>query len=266
MRPLWTGALTFGLVNIPVRLAFGGASEGARELSPAAQEDLSPIRYERVCQKEGEAVDWKDIVKGYEYTKGKFVVLTDDDFKAAAIESSKTIEILDFVGAGRDRSTLLRDAVLPRSRQRAAKKPMRCFARRSRTREPSASAKSRCARTRFTSRASSRSATPLVLEIMRFADELVDRRRRSVFPSDAGVQTARAANGGAAGRQPVDDVRSEQIHRRLSRESHEDHSRQDEGKKDRDRRTGGARKHPGRRSHHSAAGKPRNGKEARRCA
>jgi DNA end-binding protein Ku len=59
--------------------------------------DLSPIRYERVCQKEGEAVGWKDIVKGYEYTKGKFVVLTDDDFKAAAIESSKTIEIMDFV-------------------------------------------------------------------------------------------------------------------------------------------------------------------------
>jgi len=61
--------------------------------------DLSPIKYERVCQKEGEPVDWKDIVKGYEYSKGKFVVLTDEDFKAAAIESSKTIEIIDFVAS-----------------------------------------------------------------------------------------------------------------------------------------------------------------------
>ena len=97
MRPIWSGAITFGLVNIPVRLH--SAVQGKERVSfrMLHEKDLSPIRYERVCQKEGEAVPWKDIVKGYEYTKGKFVVLTDDDFKAAAIESSKTIEIMDFV-------------------------------------------------------------------------------------------------------------------------------------------------------------------------
>lgn len=97
MRPLWTGALTFGLVNIPVRLHSAVQAKERVSFRLLHKKDLSPIRYERVCQKEGEAVDWKDIVKGYEYSKGKFVVLSDDDFRAAAIESSKTIEIIDFV-------------------------------------------------------------------------------------------------------------------------------------------------------------------------
>ena len=99
MRPLWTGALTFGLVNIPVRLHSAVQAKERVSFRLLHKKDLSPIKYERVCQKDGEVVDWKDIVKGYEYTKGKFVVLTDDDFKAAAIESSKTIEIIDFVKA-----------------------------------------------------------------------------------------------------------------------------------------------------------------------
>src|SRR6478736_8966164 len=55
------------------------------------------VKYERICQAEGEPVPWSEVVKGYEYEKGKFVVLTDDDFKAAALEQSKTLEILDFV-------------------------------------------------------------------------------------------------------------------------------------------------------------------------
>jgi len=99
MRPVWSGALTFGLVNIPVRLHSAVQSKERVSFRLLHKTDLSPIKYERVCEKEGEAVDWKEIVKGYEYAKGKFVVLTDDDFKAAAIESTKTIEIMDFVNA-----------------------------------------------------------------------------------------------------------------------------------------------------------------------
>src|SRR4051812_9391111 len=99
MRPLWSGALTFGLVNIPVRLHSAVQAKERVSFRLLHKKDLSPIKYERVCQKEGEAVDWKDIVKGYEYSKGKFVVLTDEDFKAAAIESTKTIEIMDFVAS-----------------------------------------------------------------------------------------------------------------------------------------------------------------------
>ncbi len=97
MRPIWKGALTFGLVNIPIQLHSAVRGEERISFRLLHKEDLSPIRYERVCQSDGETVPWNDIVKGYEYAKGKFVVLDDEDFKAAAIESSKTVEIIDFV-------------------------------------------------------------------------------------------------------------------------------------------------------------------------
>ena len=99
MRPIWKGALSFGLVNIPVQL-YSAIQAGERvSFRLLHQSDNSPIRYERVCQKDGKTVAWDDIVKGYEYAKGRFVVMTDEDFKAAALESSKLIEILDFVSA-----------------------------------------------------------------------------------------------------------------------------------------------------------------------
>ncbi|HEY2856137.1 MAG TPA: Ku protein [Gemmatimonadaceae bacterium] len=99
MRPIWKGALSFGLVNIPVQL-YSAIQAGERvSFRLLHRTDHSPIRYERVCQKDGKAVPWDDIVKGYEYAKGRYVEMTDEDFKAAALESSKLIEILDFVGA-----------------------------------------------------------------------------------------------------------------------------------------------------------------------
>ena len=99
MRPLWTGALSFGLVNIPVRLNSAVQAKERVSFRLLHKTDLSPIRYERVCEKEGDPVEWDDIVKGFEYAKGKFIALSDNDFKSAAIESSKTIDILDFVKA-----------------------------------------------------------------------------------------------------------------------------------------------------------------------
>ena len=99
MRPIWKGALSFGLVNIPVQLYSAVRAGEKVSFRLLHRTDHSPVRYERVCQKEDSVVPWSDIVKGYEYSKGKFVVLTDEDFKAAALESSKMIEILDFVGA-----------------------------------------------------------------------------------------------------------------------------------------------------------------------
>ena len=98
MRPIWKGALSFGLVNIPVQLYSAVRAGEKVSFRLLHRTDNSPVRYERVCQKEDSVVPWSEIVKGYEYSKGKFVVLTDDDFKAAALESSKMIEILDFVG------------------------------------------------------------------------------------------------------------------------------------------------------------------------
>jgi len=96
MATIWKGSVAFGLVNIPVELKSAVRSEHI-SFRLLHAEDLSPVRYERVCEADGEVVPWREIVKGYEYAKGKFVVLTDEDFKAAALEQSKTIEILDFV-------------------------------------------------------------------------------------------------------------------------------------------------------------------------
>jgi Ku protein len=96
MAAIWKGSLTFGLVNIPVELTTAVRADHI-SFRLLHEEDLSPVKYERVCQADGEPVPWNEIVKGYEYEKGKFVVLTDEDFKTAALEQSKTIDILDFV-------------------------------------------------------------------------------------------------------------------------------------------------------------------------
>jgi DNA end-binding protein Ku len=96
MAAIWKGSLTFGLVNIPVELKTAVRADHI-SFRLLHEEDLSPVKYERICQADGEPVPWNEIVKGYEYEKGRFVVMTDEDFKAAAVEQSKTIDILDFV-------------------------------------------------------------------------------------------------------------------------------------------------------------------------
>jgi DNA end-binding protein Ku len=98
MAALWKGSISFGLVNIPVQL-FPAVrpGEGAVHFRQLRKKDLAPIRYERVSTADDAVVPWSDIVKGYEYAKNKFVVLTPAELKAAAPEASKTIDILDFV-------------------------------------------------------------------------------------------------------------------------------------------------------------------------
>ena len=96
MAAIWKGSVSFGLVNIPVELRTAVRVDHI-SFRLLHKKDLSPVKYERVCQAEDKTIAWSEIVKGYEYQKGKFVVMTDQDFKAAAIEGSKTIDILDFV-------------------------------------------------------------------------------------------------------------------------------------------------------------------------
>ncbi len=95
-RAMWKGSIAFGLVNIPVEL-YTAVRDHRPKFRMLHAKDEAPIRYERVCQTDGKPVAWEDLVKGYEYEKGRFVVLTKDDFKTAAIEQTKTIDILDFV-------------------------------------------------------------------------------------------------------------------------------------------------------------------------
>jgi DNA end-binding protein Ku len=95
-RAMWKGAIAFGLVNIPVEL-FSATRDHRPKFRLLHAKDESPVHYERVCQSEGKPVGWEELVKGYEYEKGQFVVLTKDDFKTAALEKTKTVDILDFV-------------------------------------------------------------------------------------------------------------------------------------------------------------------------
>jgi DNA end-binding protein Ku len=95
-RAIWKGSIAFGLVNIPVEL-FSAVRDHRPRFRLLHAKDESPVSYERVCAKEGKPVAWEDLVKGYEYEKGSFVVLSKDDFKTAALEKTKTIDVLDFV-------------------------------------------------------------------------------------------------------------------------------------------------------------------------
>jgi DNA end-binding protein Ku len=178
-RAIWTGALSFGLVNIPVEV-----HTAVRESRPRFRmlhaKDRSPISFERVCQKEGEAVAWEDLVKGYEYEKGRYVVLTKEDFAAAALEKTRRIDILDFVkgddiddrffdkpyyltpGKGGDKAyALLREAIRVSDRIGVAKFILRDVQHLA---------------------AVEVIGDALVLSILRFADELVDESSLD-FPS-----------------------------------------------------------------------------------
>ena len=95
-RSMWKGSLAFGLVNIPIEL-YSATRDHRPKFRLLHAKDEAPVKYERVCQSEGKPVAWEDLVKGYEYQKGHFVVLTKDDFKTAALEKTKTVDILDFV-------------------------------------------------------------------------------------------------------------------------------------------------------------------------
>lgn len=96
MAAIWKGMISFGLVNIPIEL-HGAVVDQRPRFRLLHAKDKSPVRYDRVCQREGKPVAWEELVKGYEYAKGKFVVMTKDDFQTAALEKTKTIDILDFV-------------------------------------------------------------------------------------------------------------------------------------------------------------------------
>ena len=95
-RAIWKGSISFGLVNIPIELHTAVRDHRPRFRMLHAK-DRSPVRFQRVCIKDGHPVAWEDLVKGYEYAKGRFVVLTKEDFQAAALEKTRTVDIIDFV-------------------------------------------------------------------------------------------------------------------------------------------------------------------------
>jgi len=183
-RSIWKGSLAFGLVNIPIELV-GAVRDHRPRFRLLHAKDESPVHYERVCEADGKPVAWEDLVKGYEYEKGQFVILTRDDFKTAALEKTKTIDILDFVdpkevderyfetpyyllpSKGAERSyALLRDAISESGKIGIGKMILR-DAQHLTSIEVIGDA--------------------LVLTMMRFADELADLGSFS-FPSSSGLR------------------------------------------------------------------------------
>jgi DNA end-binding protein Ku len=95
-RAIWKGSISFGLVNIPIAL-YPATRREELKFRLLRKSDLSPVSYKRVAEKDGKEVSWDQIVKGYEYEKGKYVVLKDEDFERVDLEATQTVDIQDFV-------------------------------------------------------------------------------------------------------------------------------------------------------------------------
>lgn len=97
MRPIWNGSISFGLVSIPVQLYSASNPRQGIDLDMLHKTDHAPIRYARMCTKEGEEVAWDDIVKGFEYQEGNYLILTPKELEELDTKKSQTIDILQFV-------------------------------------------------------------------------------------------------------------------------------------------------------------------------
>ncbi len=95
-RAIWKGSISFGLVNIPIAL-YPATRREELKFRLLRKSDLSPVNYKRVAEKDGKEVAWDQIVKGYEYEKGKYVLLKDEDFQRVDLEATQTVDIKDFV-------------------------------------------------------------------------------------------------------------------------------------------------------------------------
>jgi DNA end-binding protein Ku len=96
-RGLWKGAISFGLVNVPVELYSAQKRSSELDLTMLDRRDLAPVGYQRVNKASGKEVPWEDVVKGYEYEDGRYVVLSEEDFRRANPEAAKTVDIVAFV-------------------------------------------------------------------------------------------------------------------------------------------------------------------------
>jgi DNA end-binding protein Ku len=96
MRAIWKGSISFGLINIPIAL-YPATQRDELKFRLLRADDLSPVNYKRVAAADGKEVPWEQTVKGYEYDKDQFVVLKEEDFKRVDVETTQTVDIIDFV-------------------------------------------------------------------------------------------------------------------------------------------------------------------------
>jgi len=96
MRAIWKGSISFGLVTIPIAL-YPATRREELKFRLLRVSDLSPVNYKRVAEADGKEVPWDKIVKGYEYEKGRYVVIKDEDFARVDVEAAQTVDIVSFV-------------------------------------------------------------------------------------------------------------------------------------------------------------------------
>jgi DNA end-binding protein Ku len=169
---IWSGSINFGLVTIPVKL-FTAVRANDLSFNMLHAKDEGRIKYERICSVDGKQVPWDEIVKGYEYEKGEYVILTDEDFKKVNPEATQSVDIMEFVELekinpmyfdkpyyleptkqGRHAYALLREALEKAGKVAIARVVIR-------TKESIAAVKP--------------NGDALVLELMHWADELVEQ-------------------------------------------------------------------------------------------
>jgi DNA end-binding protein Ku len=184
MRAIWKGLISFGLVNIPIGLSSATRTEELK-FHLLRGSDLSPIQYKRVAEADGQEVPWEQIVKGYEYQKGSYVVLKEEDFKRVDVEATQSVNILSFVRldevnpiffhkpyfidpqkGGEKSFALLRDALRESGKIGIAKVVIK-------TREHLAAVKPQ--------------GNGLMLELMHFASELIPQSEEVKLPSSQEV-------------------------------------------------------------------------------
>src|SRR5215467_4403567 len=91
-RAIWKGSISFGLVNIPIAL-YSATRREELKFRLLRKADLSPVNYKRVAEKDGREVPWDQIVKGYEYEKGRYIVFREEDFQRVDLEATQTVDI-----------------------------------------------------------------------------------------------------------------------------------------------------------------------------
>ena len=96
MRAMWKGSISFGLVNIPVKL-ISASHEKEFSFKMLHKKDMSEIRYAKMCKVEDKEIPWNEIVKGYEYKPGEFITIEDEDFKKVNLKKSSSIDIIHFI-------------------------------------------------------------------------------------------------------------------------------------------------------------------------
>lgn len=182
MRPIWKGNITFGLVTIPIGLYNATRSEKL-QFRMLHEKDHSPVSFKRFCQAEEKEIPYNEIVKGYEYEKDEYVVLTDEDFQRVDVEATQTVEIEEFVDLEDIDPIFFEQPYYLEPAGKAARKPY-VLLRRALAETGKVGIAKVVLRTREHLAAVRAEGDLIVVNLMRFADEIADASELNIPGGD----------------------------------------------------------------------------------